>query len=134
MQTFELVIKTKKEEEIINITQQVKDIIKKYKIKEGSCHVYIPHATAAITINENYDPNICEDFLEALRNIVPNGKWKHDKIDNNGAAHIKSAIIGPSVMIPIKNNELQLGTWQGIMFCEFDGPRERKIIIQIIES
>lgn len=131
MQEFK--IKTKKKEEIIDITQEVKEIIKKNKISEGMCLIYVPHATAALTINENADPSVCLDFLEALDKIVPQGKWRHDKIDNNGAAHIKSAIIGPSVMIPIRNSNLTLGTWQGIMFCEFDGPRERRVVIKIIK-
>ncbi|MGB9708309.1 MAG: secondary thiamine-phosphate synthase enzyme YjbQ [Candidatus Pacearchaeota archaeon] len=130
----EFKIKTKKKEEIIDITKKIEEIIKKNKTKHGICLIYVPHATAAITINENADPNIGLDFLEALDRIVPEGKWRHDKIDNNGAAHIKAALIGPDVMIPIKNLALTLGTWQGIMFCEFDGPRERKIIIKIIEG
>ena len=128
---MELKVKTKKKEEIVDITRQINDIVKESKIKEGFCIVYVPHATGAITINENYDPSLCADFIEALDKIIPKGIWKHDKIDNNGAAHIKSAIIGPSEIIPIKNSQLCLGRWQGIMFCEFDGPRERKIIIGI---
>jgi len=130
MQT-EFSIKTKKQQEVVDITEQVSDVVKKSKIKEGSVLIYVPHATAAITINENADPAVCLDFLHALDKVVPRGVWEHDKVDNNGAAHIKAAIIGPSVIIPIKNFKLQLGTWQGIMFCEFDGPRERKIIINI---
>lgn len=131
MPISELIIKTKKEEEIVDITQQVKRVIEKFKIKDGSCLIYVPHATAAVTINENYDPGVCEDFLEALRKIAPKGNWRHDKTDQNGDAHIKAAIIGPSTTIPIKEQKLCLGTWQGIMFCEFDGPRERKIIVEV---
>ncbi|MCX8193833.1 MAG: secondary thiamine-phosphate synthase enzyme YjbQ [Candidatus Pacearchaeota archaeon] len=133
MQT-EFKLKTNKREEIIDITEKIKEIVNKSKAEEGVCLIYVPHATAALTINENYDPKVCEDFLEALRKIAPRGKWTHDKEDGNGDAHIKSAIIGPGVTIPIKNSSLLLGRWQGIMFCEFDGPRDRKIIIQIIES
>jgi len=133
MQT-EFKIKTTKREEIVDITQEVRDIIKENKIKEGLCLVYVPHATAALTINENADPSVCLDFLGALARLVPQGKWQHDKIDNNGAAHIKAALIGPSLTIPIKDFSLALGTWQGIMLCEFDGPRERKIIVQIIKE
>ncbi|MEM2089895.1 MAG: secondary thiamine-phosphate synthase enzyme YjbQ [Candidatus Pacearchaeota archaeon] len=131
---MEITIKTNKREEIIDITEKINEIVKKTKIKKGFCIVFVPHATAAITINESYDPAIKEDFLSFLRTMVPKGKWLHDKIDNNADAHIKSAIIGSSVMIPITNSKLQLGTWQGIMFCEFDGPRERKIILQCIEN
>lgn len=127
METF--VVRTTKKQQIVNITDKVEEIVRKSNIKEGICVVFAPHATAAITINENYDPNICQDFLDALNKLIPEGIWRHDKIDQNGAAHIKSAIIGPSVQIPIKDSKLFLGTWQGIMFCEFDGPRERKIVV-----
>jgi secondary thiamine-phosphate synthase enzyme len=128
-----LTIKTNKRNEIIDITAEVKACVKKIcekeRIKDGICFVYVPHATAAVTINENYDPAVCEDFLNFLSKQIPEGIWKHDKIDNNGAAHIKSALIGPCVFIPIKDSSLMLGTWQGIMLCEFDGPRERKVIV-----
>lgn len=127
MEEFE--IKTTKKNEIINITEHVEKIVEKEGMKDGICTVFIPHATAAVTINENWDPSVCEDFLEALSKIIPEGKWKHDKVDGNGAAHIKSAIIRPDVSIPIKNGKLLLGTWQGIMLCEFDGPRTRKVIV-----
>ena len=131
METF--VIKTNKKNEVVDITNEVKNCVRriceKEKIKEGVCVVYVPHATAAVTINENYDPAVCEDFLNLLSKLVPEGIWKHDRIDYNGAAHIKSAIIGPSVSIPIKDSSLMLGTWQGIMLCEFDGPRERRVIV-----
>ncbi len=131
METF--VIKTNKKNEVVDITNEVKNCVRriceKEKIKEGVCVVYVPHATAAVTINENYDPAVCEDFLNFLSKLVPEGVWKHDRIDYNGAAHIKSAIIGPSVSIPIKDSSLMLGTWQGIMLCEFDGPRERRVIV-----
>lgn len=130
----ELTIETKKREEIIDITPKILKLVEESKTKEGLCLIYVPHATAAITINENADQNIALDFLEALNKLIPEGKWRHDKIDNNGAAHIKSAIIGPSVTIPIKNSSLLLGTWQGIMLCEFDGPRKRKVIVKIVES
>lgn len=133
----EIIVKSNKQNEIIDITEQVSSIIKeeteKGKIKKGICNIFVPHATAAVTINENWDPKVCEDFLSALSFLIPEGKWKHDKVDGNGAAHIKAAIIGPDVTIPFKNGKLLLGTWQGIMFCEFDGPRERKIIISISE-
>ncbi|MCS7109441.1 MAG: secondary thiamine-phosphate synthase enzyme YjbQ [Candidatus Micrarchaeota archaeon] len=129
----EITINTTKRNQIINITEEVGRIIKeeaeKNKIKEGICLVYTPHATAALTINENWDESVCDDFLKALSELIPDGRWKHDRVDSNGAAHIKAAIIGPSVSIPVKDGRLLLGRWQGIMFCEFDGPRERKIVV-----
>ena len=128
---FELKISTKKQQEIVVLTNQIKKLIENSKILDGNCVVYVPHATAAIMINENHDPNLLDDFLNGLEKIVPSGIWKHDQIDNNGAAHIKAGIIGPSETILIKDNKLILGTWQGIMLCDFDGPRNRIVYIQV---
>jgi secondary thiamine-phosphate synthase enzyme len=128
---MQLTISSTKKQEIIDITDKVKEILEDSEIKKGLCHIYTPHATAAIIINENYDPNIMVDIINALDRIIPEGEWLHDKIDNNGAAHIKAAILGPSETIPIKDNKLQLGTWQNIALAEFDGPRTRKIIVTL---
>ena len=125
-------IKTSKREEIIDITHDVENIVK--NVKKGIALIYVPHATTAITINENYDPNVCKDFLNFLKKLIPQGVWLHDRIDANGDAHLKAALIGPSEAIPIENGKLLLGTWQSIMFCEFDGPRERKIYVNIIKE
>jgi len=127
----EIVISTKEHNELIDITKEVEKIVSESKVKHGLCNIFAAHATAAILINENYDPNIREDIINALNKIIPeHNNYKHDKIDNNAASHIKAAIIGPSETIPIKNNKLSLGTWQQIAFCEFDGPRSnRKIIV-----
>ncbi|MBI2655799.1 YjbQ family protein [Candidatus Woesearchaeota archaeon] len=129
----EFCISTKKKQEMIDITSHVNSIIKKSKIKEGLCNVFTAHATAAIVINENYDPNICLDLIDALNKLVPSGVWRHDRIDGNADAHIKAAILGPQETIPIKNGELQLGRWQSLQFSELDGPRnDRKIIVTIL--
>ena len=128
----EISISTSKKQEIIDITKEIKEIVEKSDTKEGICVVYTPHATAAIILNENYDPDIMIDTLDALDNIIPQGKWKHDKIDGNGAAHIKSSIIGPSESIIIKDGKLLLGRWQSLMLADFDGPRQRKVLIKII--
>ena len=128
----EITISTSQKQQLVDITEQTKKIVNESKIKQGICFLYTPHATAAIIINENYDPNICLDLIDALNKLIPEGKYRHDKIDNNGAAHIKAAIIGPSESIPIKNGELLLGRWQSIMLADFDGPRERKVIINIM--
>ncbi len=125
-------ISTSKRQELIDITNRVEAIVKKSNVKEGLCTVFAMHATAAVIINENADPNICLDLIESLNELIPKGKWRHDKLDGNADAHIKSSILDPSETIPIKNNQLQLGTWQAVMFCENDGPRNRKIIISII--
>src|SRR3989338_7828143 len=122
-------ISTSKRQELIDITSKVEAVVKKSKVKEGLCTVFAMHATAAIIINENADPNICLDLIDSLNEIIPKGKWRHDKLDGNADAHIKSSILGPSETIPIKNNQLQLGTWQAIMLADFDGPRKREIKI-----
>lgn len=124
----EIYFETSKKQEIIDITEKVEKLV---NVKEGICVVYTPHATAAIMINESYDPNIMLDIIDALNSLIPRGKWRHDAVDDNGAAHIKAGIIGPSEQIPIINGKLGLGRWQGIMLCDFDGPRKRKVIITI---
>ena len=124
-------ISTSKKQELIDITKEVSSIAKKSGIKNGICHIFAMHSTAAIIINENYDPNICLDLLDALNSIIPKGKWRHDKIDGNADAHIKASILGPSEMIPIKDGKLQLGKYQSPMVVELDGPRTREIIVQI---
>ncbi len=129
----EIKLSTTKHNELIDITEEVKKIVSDSKIKNGLCHVFVPHATAAITLNENADPNVPKDILNALRKMVKDHDgWKHDDIDNNAAAHIKSSIMGSSETIPIENGKLILGTWQDIFLCEFDGPRKRKVIVTLI--
>ena len=134
MQTTFTVNSTKRFE-IIDITKQVKDIVAKSKVKNGLCNIYTQHATSAIIINENYDPQVCGDVLDCLAKLVPVGVWKHDKEDGNTDAHIKASIIGPQQTIPLMNNKLMLGQWQAVMFADFDGPRRgRKIIVTIIND
>src|SRR3989338_4991841 len=131
---MELSIKTNQKEECIDITNLVKNFLGKSEVKEGLINIYTPHTTAAIIINENNDPNIQGDFLSLLNKIIPQGIWKHDKIDGNAAAHIKASIIGSSQTIPVEKGKMQLGKWQSIMFVELDGPRQRRIIFTEIES
>ena len=131
----EFVVKTTEKEGIIDITSQVKDVVRNSKVKEGICLVYAKHATAAIIINENADEGFKADIITALDKIIPlHDGWKHDLIDNNAAAHLKSTLLGCEKAIPIKSGSLQLGTWQGIALAEFDGPRERHILVKISED
>lgn len=132
----EIKISTKEHNELIDITKEIENIVSESKVKHGLCNVFAAHATAAILINENYDPNVMEDIINALNKIIPeHNNYKHDQIDNNAASHIKAAIIGPSETIPIKDSKLLLGTWQSIAFCEFDGPRSnRKVIVSVINQ
>jgi secondary thiamine-phosphate synthase enzyme len=129
--TKEFIISTKEKYEVVDITEKVESIVAGSKKKEGMCLVYVPHATCAVIINENYDPNVSLDLLDALDKLVPEGKWRHDKVDNNGAAHIKASIIGPSETIPLKDGKLMLGRWQDIMVASFDGPKEVRVIVKI---
>lgn len=128
---MELKVRSTKKYEVIDITVQVSEAVRSSNVDEGVCCVFIPHATAAVVINENDDMQIGQDLLDALDKTVPEGIWRHDKVDSNGAAHLKSAILGPSEMIPIQNGRIALGTWQSIMFVELDGPRDRKIIVTV---
>jgi len=129
---MELLIKTEKREEIIDITSKVKELLKGSLERGKAVLIYVPHATCSILINENCDDKVCLDILQFLRNIAPKGVWQHDNVDDNGDAHVKASIIGASQIIPLENNELVLGQWQSITLAEFDGPRERKVIVKII--
>lgn len=133
---YEFTISTNKSEELIDITDKIEDVVHNSKIINGIVHIFIPHATAGIILNESADPNIKADFLNALERAIPKrANYLHDHIDRNAAAHIRSAIVGSSITIPLKDGRMILGTWQSIMFCEFDGPRRtRRIIVQIMES
>jgi len=127
----EITIKTNTQTQILDITAQAQKIVEESGITEGLCCVFIPHTTAGVTINENADPSVKQDILMELNKIIPfNDNYSH--LEGNSAAHIKASIIGSSVNIPVKNNNLLLGTWQGICFCEFDGPRTRKFFIKIV--
>lgn len=130
---YEITIETEREQEVVDITQEVKNVIKKSKVKNGICLLFVKHATAAIILNESWDPKVGEDFLDAMNRMVPlHAGWKHDTVDNNAAAHIKSAIVGPSEMIILENGELHLGTWQQIALVDFDGPRKRRVLVKIL--
>jgi secondary thiamine-phosphate synthase enzyme len=124
-------IHTQKTQEMVDITAQVTEVVRQAGVRTGLCVVYVPHATAAVVINENADPNVCQDTLDALGRMVPEGAWRHDRVDNNAAAHIKATILGPSEMVPVRDGNLQLGTWQSLMLVEFDGPRERTLIVEV---
>jgi len=128
---MELKVHTNKKWEVIDITPQVSEAVRTAHVGEGLCCVYVPHATAAIVVNENDDQRIGLDLLDALNKLVAEGGWRHDQIDRNGAAHLKAAILGPSETIPIQNGQLALGTWQSVMLVELDGPRDRKVIVTV---
>jgi secondary thiamine-phosphate synthase enzyme len=132
--TAAFTIRTSEHNQVVDITRRVEELVRASGFDSGVCAIYAPHATAAIAVNENDDPNIGVDLLRALGNMVPeHDGWLHDRIDNNAAAHIKSAIVGPSESIPVEGGRLALGRWQNVFFCEFDGPRsERRITVTIV--
>ena len=127
----EIPIKTSKRIEFVNITGKVEQAAKESKIENGICVVYAPHTTAALTINENADPDVIADIIAKLNKLIPeNENYLHS--EGNSDAHIKSSLLGCEKTILVKNGKLVLGTWQGIYFCEFDGPRERKVYVEVI--
>ncbi len=128
-----LTVSTSSKIELLDITQRIQEAIDREAIKDGIAYLFVPHTTAAITINENADPSVKEDILAELSKLIPqNGKFRHQ--EGNADAHIKATIIGSSENIPIEGGKLCLGTWQGIYLCEFDGPRRRHIQVKIIRS
>lgn len=128
---FTLDINTSSRVEFIEITKQLENIVKKENIGDGICTVYVPHTTAALTINENADPTVVEDMINHLNKKIPfQDGYKH--FEGNSAAHIKASFLGSSENIIINKGKLVLGTWQGIYFAEFDGPRSRKAYIKIL--
>lgn len=128
---MEFKVHTTKKYEVLDITRQVAAAVDAAQVHEGLCCVFVPHATAAVIINENDDMQIGLDLLDALDKLVPEGKWRHDKIDSNGAAHLKAAMLGPSKTIPVCSGRMALGTWQAVMLVELDGPRERNVTVSV---
>lgn len=128
-----LSVETSKRVQLIDITDKIKNIVKESGVKNGLCNLYVPHTTAAITINENADPSVVIDISERLSKIVPyHSNYRH--AEGNADAHIKSTITGINSSCFIENGDIMLGTWQGIFFCEYDGPRTRKVFVKITEG
>jgi secondary thiamine-phosphate synthase enzyme len=122
-------VSTRDRSEMIDITAEVIEQLEKTGLEQGVCYLYVPHTTAAITINEGADPNVAIDIQTMLNKLVPwENAYRH--LEGNAAAHIKSSLVGNSVMVLVESGRLKLGTWQAIFFCEFDGPRTRKVYIK----
>ena len=126
-------LKTSNQCELLDITSQVGNVVRKSGVKSGMCYVFVPHTTAGITINENADPDVVKDIIMELNKIVPL-KDNYLHAEGNSAAHVKSSMIGCSQEVIIEENSLKLGTWQSLFFCEFDGPRDRRVWVKIIGS
>ncbi|NLK01117.1 MAG: YjbQ family protein [Clostridia bacterium] len=126
-------VRTNQEQQFIEITREVQNVVRKEGLQDGFVVVYVPHTTAGVTINENGDPDVVRDIIVNLEKVFPvQGDYRH--YEGNSHAHIKASIMGSSCTIPVENGQLQLGTWQGIYFCEFDGPRQRKVLIKGMEG
>lgn len=123
---------TQKREEFVDITEEIRAELKKSSVKNGIVTVFVPHTTAAVTINENADPDVQHDIIKALNDISPKSKSYFRHGEGNSDAHVKSSLVGPSLQVIVQNGVLKLGTWQGIYFCEFDGPRSRKVYLQVM--
>lgn len=129
----EIEVPTSSRAQMVDVTDLAVGELARSGVKSGVCYVYVPHTTAGVTINENADPDVVTDILDGLERIVP-AKANYRHAEGNSDAHIKASLMGFSVMVPVIEGRLALGTWQGIYFCEFDGPRQRKIIVGIEEK
>jgi len=128
-----LTVKTRSRTEMVDITAEVGRMVAQSGVRTGLCMLYVPHTTAGITINESADPSVRADILMVLNEVVP---WKaaYRHVEGNSPAHVKATLVGASQTVAIENSELVLGTWQGVFFCEFDGPRERTVHLRILEG
>jgi secondary thiamine-phosphate synthase enzyme len=133
MITREIEIKTKARNELVDITRQVAKVVEEAGIAEGICVVVIPHTTAGVTINENADPSVKTDIIAKLAELVPAGDRYHHE-EGNADAHIKAVLVGTSEVLVVRGGQLALGTWQGVFFCEFDGPRTRQVWLRVMRD
>ncbi|MGD9097296.1 MAG: secondary thiamine-phosphate synthase enzyme YjbQ [Desulfobacterales bacterium] len=123
---MEFKVKSGSRTQLIDITADVQAALRQAGVREGTCMIYVPHTTAAVTINENADPTVKSDILKILNQVIP-FEAGYGHMEGNSAAHIKSTLVGASEWVAVRSGNLQLGTWQGIFFCEFDGPRRRRV-------
>jgi len=132
MKTTSFDVRTHTRSEMIDVTSQVESAISKSGVRDGAAVVYVPHTTAGVTINENADPDVVHDILAALDAAVPWRQSFYQHTEGNSAAHVKSSIVGCSTTIPISGGRMTLGTWQAVFFCEFDGPRTRRVVVTVL--
>jgi secondary thiamine-phosphate synthase enzyme len=124
----EFSVRTTKRTEFVNITDKIEEIVGESEINNGICYIFVPHTTAAVTINEDADPDVVADIIAKLNNLIPKNESYYNHMEGNSDAHIKSSVVGVSLEVFVNNKKLKLGTWQGIYFCEFDGPRHRNVL------
>jgi secondary thiamine-phosphate synthase enzyme len=130
---YRITLSTHKRIELIDITEKIQKVVAESKIKEGVCFLFCPHTTAGLTINENYDPSVRYDIEKTLSSIIPEDK-NYSHTEGNADSHIKSSLFGCSLVIFIEKGRLSLGTWQGIFFCEGDGPRQREVWVKLLSE
>jgi secondary thiamine-phosphate synthase enzyme len=124
-------LRTTRREELVDITRLVTDAVDRSGLETGAAIVFCPHTTAAVTINENADPDVVTDLVDGLERLAPRtAGWRH--VEGNSDGHLKSSIVGPSLAVPVEGGRLDLGTWQAIYFCEFDGPRSRHVTVTVL--
>jgi secondary thiamine-phosphate synthase enzyme len=129
----QLRVQTKSKTELVDITQGIQRLVTESGIRSGVCYVYVPHTTSGITVNENTDPNVGRDILKELNKVIPfDDQYSHN--EGNSAAHIKSTLVGVSKAVMVEEGRLALGTWQAIFYCEFDGPRDRRVFVKVMKD
>jgi len=136
MQSHPLVtepVKTRQRSEIVDVTAAVRRLVQRMRVTDGMVILYVPHTTAAVTINENYDPDVKSDLLKKLEALIPKNESYYQHDEGNSDSHLKTAIVGNSATVLIERGDLVLGRWQGIYFCEFDGPRDRELYIKLLD-
>ncbi len=126
-----ITVKTESAQQLVDITQQVRLVVRESGVKSGVCRIFIPHTTAGVTINENADADVVHDVLAALEKAVPWEEEFYQHGEGNSAAHVKASMVGSSVQVPVEGGRLALGMWQGIYFCEFDGARSRTVVVVV---
>ena len=128
-----LSVRTTTRTEFLELTTKVQELVRRSGVAEGLCHIFVPHTTAAVTINENTDPSVKADILMVLAKLISDQEsYRH--LEGNAPAHVKASVLGPQLTVLISGSRLLLGTWQGIFFCEFDGPRSRRVHVKIVED
>ncbi|RJR42614.1 MAG: YjbQ family protein [Deltaproteobacteria bacterium] len=128
-----LSVRTSHRTELLDLTSQVQEVVNQSGVSEGICHVFVPHTTAAVTINENADPSVKADILMVLNKVISDKEpYRHQ--EGNSPAHVKASVIGPHLTVLVSKGRLVLGTWQGVFFCEFDGPRSRRLHVKVMQG
>ena len=134
MSTHRIMLRSREREDLVEFTREVSELVSESSGREGVCVLFVRHTTAGLTVNENADPDVPRDMLHCLRTLIPQHGMGFRHGEQNSDAHIKASLVGPSVTVPFAEGRLLLGRWQGIFLCEFDGPREREVVVTIVSS